>query len=208
MKKLMLLMGMAIGSIALTAPSSVAARNYDCSKAGNASKAACKTAGSQVKAATKASTKVARAEVKSASKSGASKIKTTSTTKITSERTYDCTKAGNKNKAACKSAASATAPMVKQSSTTISARHYDCTKAGNANKAVCKTSVTTSKATSVRPATNQSKMTPVARSAPAPRAITNAGPNGATAQCKDGTYSHAAHHRGECSHHGGVAKYF
>lgn len=30
---------------------------------------------------------------------------------------------------------------------------------------------------------------------------------GATAQCKDGSYSHAASHRGACSNHGGVAKF-
>lgn len=29
--------------------------------------------------------------------------------------------------------------------------------------------------------------------------------NGATAKCKDGTYSHAANRRGACSKHGGVA---
>lgn len=30
---------------------------------------------------------------------------------------------------------------------------------------------------------------------------------GATAQCKDGTYSHAQHHQGACSRHGGVAQW-
>ena len=30
-------------------------------------------------------------------------------------------------------------------------------------------------------------------------------PAGAIAQCKDGLYSHAAHRRGACGHHGGVA---
>jgi len=30
-------------------------------------------------------------------------------------------------------------------------------------------------------------------------------PPGATAQCRDGTYSFAVHHQGACSHHGGVA---
>jgi hypothetical protein len=30
---------------------------------------------------------------------------------------------------------------------------------------------------------------------------------GATAKCKDGTYSHAATHRGACSRHGGVAEW-
>ena len=35
----------------------------------------------------------------------------------------------------------------------------------------------------------------------------NADANGATAKCKDGTYSHAATHRGACSRHGGVAEW-
>ncbi len=35
----------------------------------------------------------------------------------------------------------------------------------------------------------------------------NSDPTNATAQCKDGTYSHATHHQGACSNHGGVAKF-
>ena len=31
---------------------------------------------------------------------------------------------------------------------------------------------------------------------------------GATAKCKDGTYSHSKHHTGTCSHHGGVAEWY
>ena len=34
-----------------------------------------------------------------------------------------------------------------------------------------------------------------------------AAPSGSTALCKDGTYSHSAHHSGSCSRHGGVAKF-
>jgi hypothetical protein len=30
-------------------------------------------------------------------------------------------------------------------------------------------------------------------------------PDGASAQCRDGTYSFSRNHRGTCSHHGGVA---
>ena len=30
-------------------------------------------------------------------------------------------------------------------------------------------------------------------------------PAGATARCRDGTYSFSEHHQGTCSHHGGVA---
>jgi len=52
--------------------------------------------------------------------------------------------------------------------------------------------------------------------APAPRPTTpttsathasNTDPTGATALCKDGTYSHAANHRGACARHQGVAKW-
>jgi hypothetical protein len=32
-------------------------------------------------------------------------------------------------------------------------------------------------------------------------------PEGATAQCRDGTYSFSKSRRGTCSHHGGVAKW-
>jgi hypothetical protein len=32
-------------------------------------------------------------------------------------------------------------------------------------------------------------------------------PSGATAICRDGTYSYSAHRRGTCSHHGGVAQW-
>lgn len=35
----------------------------------------------------------------------------------------------------------------------------------------------------------------------------NTDPTNATAKCKDGTYSHAATHRGACSRHGGVAEW-
>jgi hypothetical protein len=35
----------------------------------------------------------------------------------------------------------------------------------------------------------------------------NTDPTNATAQCKDGTYSHAKNHQGACSNHGGVAKF-
>jgi hypothetical protein len=32
-------------------------------------------------------------------------------------------------------------------------------------------------------------------------------PSGASAQCRDGTYSFSEHRRGTCSHHGGVAQW-
>ena len=35
----------------------------------------------------------------------------------------------------------------------------------------------------------------------------NRPPNGATAKCRDGTYSFSQSHRGTCSHHGGVQEW-
>lgn len=51
---------------------------------------------------------------------------------------------------------------------------------------------------------------PAASPAPAtvktPNAVADSSePMGATAKCKDGTYSKSQHHAGSCSHHGGVA---
>src|SRR5882672_1163567 len=46
--------------------------------------------------------------------------------------------------------------------------------------------------------------------APAAKSAATAGntdPTGATAKCKDGTYSKSKHHKGSCSHHGGVAEF-
>lgn len=40
--------------------------------------------------------------------------------------------------------------------------------------------------------------------APAQAAKPKSAPSGATAQCRDGTYSYSAHRRGTCSWHGGV----
>lgn len=34
------------------------------------------------------------------------------------------------------------------------------------------------------------------------------GPGGATAKCRDGSYSHSKHRRGTCSHHHGVARWY
>jgi len=36
---------------------------------------------------------------------------------------------------------------------------------------------------------------------------TGTAPAGASAQCRDGTFSFSQHHRGTCSHHGGVAQW-
>jgi hypothetical protein len=48
------------------------------------------------------------------------------------------------------------------------------------------------------------------KAAPAAKSAATAGntdPTGATAKCKDGTYSKSKQHKGSCSHHGGVAEF-
>jgi len=177
-------------SIAVPASAASQARHYDCSKPGNANKTACK--GTVSISAPKAPATAARTT-------------TTSVTTKTTTRHYDCTKAGNKNKTECKSAAAQTssgksAGAVK-TTTTTSATTTDCTKWYNKARAACRTTSSASPArTSVAPAPKPTIVNASNRGE-------NANPSGATAQCKDGTYSHAAHHSGACSRHGGVAKW-
>ena len=78
----------ALIAVAALHATSAAARNYDCTKAGNANKAVCKDAAAS---AVPASTAPTAAPV-------------TPTTTSATARHYDCTKAGNANKAACKNA--------------------------------------------------------------------------------------------------------
>ena len=40
-----------------------------------------------------------------------------------------------------------------------------------------------------------------------PTYSSNGAPAGATAECRDGTYSSSLHHSGSCSHHGGVSNW-
>ena len=139
-------------------------------------------------------------------------------------RNYDCTKAGNANKTVCKQQAAA-AKAVAPAPMTTTARHYDCTKAGNANKAVCKGVATIKTTTTAAPMTPAAPMAPkpAARATSATRSVSThtvststtkatntnaAGPNGATAICNDGTYSHSAHHSGTCSGHKGVKQFY
>ena len=42
---------------------------------------------------------------------------------------------------------------------------------------------------------------------PKKEAKRNQAPAGATAECRDGSYSYSAHRRGTCSHHGGVKRW-
>ena len=186
-----------LGPAAIVAsPAAAAERHYDCSKAGNANKAACKSA----------------AATASTAKATPARTTTTAVTTKTTTRQYDCTKAGNRNKAACRTAAaqtpSGTSPGALKTTTKTTATTTDCTKWYNKMRAVCRTTSSTSPTrTAVAPARR-----PAATRTAAPASRSSAGgdnhnPNGAIAQCKDGTYSHAAHREGACSRHGGVAKW-
>ena len=187
MKRILGIVTLAFGLTVLSA-APASARNYDCSKAGNANKTACKTTAAPAPKAAKAS----------------STAKVTKTT--TTERNYDCSKAGNKNKATCKTAAApASAPAASKTQTATSVS-YDCTKFYNKMRAVCRSPSATTKtsASTVAPAP-----APMARrtTTQATARSENMDAAGATAQCKDGTYSHAKVHTGACSRHGGVAKW-
>lgn len=56
------------------------------------------------------------------------------------------------------------------------------------------------------PAASAAKSSTATKSAPTATA-SNTDPTGATAKCKDGTYSKSAHRSGTCSSHGGVAEW-
>ena len=201
MMKLAYAAAMAIGLCTFSSAPAVA-RNYDCSKAGNANKAACKTGATVT---TKTTVKTA-SRAAPAAKPSATKVATT--TKTTTARTYDCSKASNANKSACKIAAAPAEGKTKKITTVAT---YDCTKFYNRLRATCRTqSVSTKTSTSVvapapapmaRPTVIQTRMT---------KSTTRSGNSdaaGASAQCKDGSYSHSKVHSGSCSRHGGVAKW-
>ena len=152
---------------------------------------------------------------------GSAHAQAVATTKTT--RTYDCTKAGNANKTACKTATAkpAAAPAAATVTRTTTARNYDCSKAGNANKAVCKNAVKPAVAAAAPAA--PAPVAPVAatvtrttavhtqqtsRTTTTGAAVHAAGPNGATAQCKDGTYSKSTHRAGTCAGHKGVQTWY
>ena len=159
-----------------------AERHYDCTKPGNANKAACKAAAVAPPAPTSA-----------AAASAAPSISTT-----TSARHYDCSKPGNANKAACKSAgavAAAPAPPTAPAKPSIFSR-------------IMKPKA--QPASAPAPAAPAAAPTTTASSVPVSsykgKSITTDAA-GATGQCRDGTYTHATHHSGACSSHGGVAKW-
>lgn len=76
-------------------------------------------------------------------------------------------------------------------------------------KSATKSTKAAEKATSktVSSDVRQTGKAPNATAAPTRTTAVNTDPTDATAKCKDGTYSHAATHRGACSRHGGVAQW-
>jgi len=185
MNRLIMAAALAVGfAFASSTPALAAAKNYDCTKAGNANKAVCKGAKPAAPAAAKSAP---------AAKAAPAKAATTTTKSVT--RTYDCTKAGNANKAQCKTstsvATSVTKPAPAPAQPTMLQR--------------VKNSMTGSKpAAAAAPA---AKPAPARKTAAAPASVEDRNPSGAIAQCKDGTYSHSKQRTGACSRHGGVAKW-
>ena len=152
----------------------------------------------------------------------------TAATKTTT-RTYDCTKPDNATKTVCKNAAAAAtaatakpAPAEATVTKTTVARNYDCSKPGNASKAVCKKATTPAAPVAAAPPTPAAP--PVAASATRTTAVHTQttsktttsgdasvhalGPNGATAQCNDGTYSKSTRRSGTCAGHKGVQTWY
>ena len=198
----MTVMAAIILGIAMNTPAS--ARNYDCSKAGNANKAACKTGAT---AATKPTAKAALKAMPPPRTSEARASEPAAAT-TTSTRNYDCTKAGNANKSACKTASS---PVARKAQSTAKVAPYDCTKFYNKMRAVCRNQ---GASTGTIPSNAAPAPGPVSRPTVAQRrpttstSVANSSSAGATAQCNDRTYSHSKVRAGACSHHGGVTRWF
>jgi large subunit ribosomal protein L22e/Meckel syndrome type 1 protein len=178
-------------TLASSAPAmAAAAKNYDCSKAGNANKAVCKNGS---KDAIKGSTRPKDAKAEAPKAAATKPVKT--------EAKATPAKADAKAKPAVATAATE--------------RHYDCTKAGNANKAACKGAAIAAAAKPAPKPIAKSAAKPAAmpksvsapKATPAAASTENSNPAGAIAQCKDGSYSHAKAHTGACSRHGGVGKW-
>ena len=190
MNRLILAAALAAGcTLASSAPALAAAKNYDCTKAANANKAACKGAARP-------------ATARAAQKAPPAKAAATTTKSVT--RTYDCTKAGNANKVQCKSSS--------KSSTTVATSVSKPAPAARPAPAPAQPSMFQRMKNAMTG--SSSAPAPAAKRAPAPRktaaapaSVEDHNPAGAIAQCKDGTYSHSKGRTGACSRHGGVAKW-
>ena len=114
-----------------------------------------------------------------------------------------CSGHGGVDKAAAKSAAKAAKRSAKAAKADTKAEvKADTKEAKQETKAAARATRPAEKATS-RAVTSDVRQTNKVANATA----ANTDPTNATAKCKDGTYSHAATHRGACSRHGGVAEW-
>ena len=82
--------------------------------------------------------------------------------------------------------------------------HGGVQKAGKSAAAAAPASTESASPAAAPAPSAASKAAPAAKSA---ATAGNTDPTGATAKCKDGTYSKSKHHKGSCSHHGGVAEF-
>jgi hypothetical protein len=155
---------------------------------------------------------------------------TTSTGKGTCSGHGGVQKAAKAAPAAPAAAAPAAAPAAPAAGATMTCA--DGTTSTSTGKGTCSGHGGVQKAAKAKPATTAATAAPAAAvpapaaapaAAPAPSttaaksatatksvptaAASNTDPTGATAKCKDGTYSKSAHHSGTCSSHGGVAEW-
>ena len=110
-----------------------------------------------------------------------------------------CSGHGGVNKSAAKAAKSEAKSTTKAAKAETKEAKAD-TKADT--KAATKSAKSAEKATSKTVSSDVKETGKVATTT-----ASNTDPTNATAKCKDGTYSHAATHRGACSRHGGVAQW-
>ena len=110
-----------------------------------------------------------------------------------------CSGHGGVDKAAAKSAKRSAKTAKADTKAEVKA---DTKEAKKETKAVARETRPAEKATS-RAVTSDVRQTNKVANATA----ANTDPTNATAKCKDGTYAHAATHRGACSRHGGVAEW-
>lgn len=115
-----------------------------------------------------------------------------------------CSGHGGVNKTATKAAAKS------DSKATAKAAKAEAKEAKSESKADTKADVkaATKSSKAAEKSTSKAVSSDVKETGKTPKlTAANTDPTNATAKCKDGTYSHAATHRGACSRHGGVSEW-
>src|SRR6266704_2632604 len=100
--------------------------------------------------------------------------------------------------------------MCKDGTTSTATGRGACSGHGGVQKAAKSAAAEAPASTeSASPAAAPATSAPASKAAAAAKSPSsgNTDPTGATAKCKDGTYSKSKHHKGSCSHHGGVAEF-